>query len=103
MIDLLGLPLLTFPLVGLVIGHSAQNAPIKPRMAIGTFRHDERYDASKYAAAIDVYDVSIMDYWQQLGRSDGMTWSQNLGNSLKQVYFPQVRPVAGMQGLSNDK
>jgi FMN reductase [NAD(P)H] len=44
-----------------------------------------------------------MTYWQQLGRSDGLTWSQNLGNNLKQVYFPQVRPVAAMQGLLNDK
>jgi len=103
MIDLLGLPPLTFPLVGLVIGHIAQNAPLKPRMNLATFRHDEQYDASQYPAAIDAYDASIMDYWQKLQRSDGVPWSENLGNSLKQVYFPQVRPVAAMQGLLNDK
>jgi len=103
MIDLLELPPLTFPMVGLCIGHIAVEAPQKPRMDIRTFRHDEHYDASRYAAAIDAYDETIMEYWQQLGRSDGITWSQNLGNSLKQVYFPEVKPVAAKQGLLNDQ
>ncbi len=56
-----------------------------------------------YRAAIDRYDQTITDYWQQLGRGDGLTCSQNLGNNLKQVYFPEVRPVAAMQGLLNNK
>jgi len=103
MIDLLGLPPLTFPLVGLCIGHINKDAPQKPRMDINTFRHDERYDASGYAAAIDAYDETIMEYWKGLARDDGLTWSSNLGNLLKQVYFPQVKPVAAMQGLLNDK
>jgi len=80
-----------------------RRCPVKAAHDIGTFRHDERYDANGYAAAIEAYDATIMDYWQKLGRSDGLTWSSNLGNTLKQVYFPQVRPVAAMQGLLNDK
>ncbi len=123
MIDLLGLPALTFPLVGLCIGHIASEVPqitsdlagvvcqpsrmasssIKPRMDIRTFRHDERYDASAYPAAIEDYDETIMAYWQQLGREDGLSWSANLGQFLKRVYFPEVRPVAAKQGLLNDK
>ena len=103
MIDLLGLPPLTFPLVGLCIGHIKDDMPLKPRMTIQTFRHDEHYDASGYPAAIDAYDTAIMDYWKQLGRSDGVSWSDNLGNFYKQVYFPQLKPVAAMQGLLNDK
>lgn len=103
MLELLGLPPLTFPLVGLCVGHIEKDAPLKPRMDIATYRHDERYDPSGYASAIDAYDTSIMGYWAQLGRSDGLPWSQNLGNFFKQVYFPQVKPVAAMQGLLNDK
>lgn len=103
MIDLLELPPLTFPLVGMCIGHINNDAPLKPRLDISTFRHNEHYDASAYAAAIDAYDPVILDYWQKLGRSDGLSWSQNLGNNLKQVYYPQLRPVAAMQGLLNDK
>ena len=103
MIDLLDLPPLTFPLVGLVIGHTDKGEPLKPRMDINTFRHEEHYDARAYAAAIDRYDETIMDYWKTLGRDDGITWSQNLGNNWKQVYYPKVKPVAAMQGLLNDK
>ena len=103
LIELLGLPPLTFPLVGLCVGHIEKDAPLKPRLDIATYRHDEHYDASGYATAIDTYDASIMEYWTQLGRNDGIKWSQNLGNFFKQVYFPQVKPVAAMQGLLNDK
>ena len=56
-----------------------------------------------YRAAIDRYDRPSRTICQQLGRGDGLTCSQNLGNNLKQVYFPEVRPVAAMQGLLNDK
>jgi FMN reductase [NAD(P)H] len=103
MVDLLGLPPLTFPLVGMCIGHIEKDAPLKPRMEVNTFCHEEQYNANSYATAIDSYDTTILEYWKQLGRTDGITWSQNLGNNLKQVYYPQVKPVAAMQGLLNDK
>lgn len=103
MIDLLGLPPLTFPLVGIAIGHIANNAPQKPRMDIRTFRHDERYDASSYPAAIDTYDAELLDFWNNVARSEGLPWSKALASRLDTVYFPQVKPVAAMQGLLNDK
>ncbi len=102
-IDLLQLPTLTFPLVGLCIGHIAKEAPQKPRLNISTFRHDERYDASGYAAAIDVYDETLMRFWKDVAHSEGMPWSEALASRLHSVYFPQVKPVAAMQGLLNDK
>lgn len=102
MVELLGLPPLTFPLVGLTIGHIANEAPQKPRMDNKAFRHDERFDASGYPAAIDAYDATIMEYWQQLGRTDGQPWSSNLA-PLQRVYYPLTKPVAAMQGLLNDK
>lgn len=102
MIELLELPPLTFPIDGLCIGHIASDVPQKPRMDIAAFRHDERYDGNKLSAAIDAYDQTIMDYWQQIGRSDGLPWSANLA-PLSTVYFPEVRPVAAKQGLLNDK
>jgi FMN reductase [NAD(P)H] len=101
-IDRLNLPPLTFPIVGLCIGHIDKKAPQKPRLGIKTFRHDERYDSSAYAAEIDAYDDIIMEYWKQAGRSDGLSWSKNLG-PFKGVYYPHVRPVAAEQGLLNDK
>lgn len=103
MIDLLGLPPLTFPLVGLTLGHIAADAPQKPRMDIKTFRHDERYDASGYAAAIDSYDNALTQFWNEVARSEGLPWSEALASRLHTVYFPHVKPVAAMQGLLNDK
>jgi FMN reductase [NAD(P)H] len=103
MIDLLELPPLTFPLVGLTLGHIAKDAPQKPRLDIGTFRHDERYDASGYTAAIDAYDETLMHFWRDVAHTEGMPWSEALASRLHTVYFPQVRPVAAMQGLLNDK
>jgi len=102
MVELLELPPLTFPLVGMCIGHIKDEAPQKPRMDIKAFRHDERYDAAGYVDAIDAYDETIMEYWQQLGRSDGQPWSSNLA-PFQRVYYPEVKPVAAMQGLLNDK
>jgi FMN reductase [NAD(P)H] len=103
MIDLLGLPPLTFPLVGLCIGHIANNAVQKPRLDIKTYRHDERYDASGYPAAIDAYDETLKHFWKEVARSEGMPWSDTLATRLHTVYYPQVKPVAAMQGLLNDK
>ncbi len=103
MIELLQLPPLTFPLVGLCIGHIAKDAPQKPRMDINTFRHDECYEASGYAAVIDAYDETLMHFWKDVAHSEGMPWSEALASRLHTVYFPQVKPVAAMQGLLNDK
>jgi FMN reductase [NAD(P)H] len=101
-IDLPSLPPLTFPMVGMCIGHIAKDVAQKPRMDIKAFRHDERYDASSYAAAIEIYDTTIMEYWKKIGRADGTPWSNNLA-PFKGVYYPHVRPVAAKQGLLNDK
>jgi FMN reductase [NAD(P)H] len=103
LIDLLGLPPLTFPMVGLVVGHIAGNVEQKPRLGLGAFRHDERYDDSRYLAEIDDYDTTIMDYWQRLNRTDGLPWSANLAPYASSVYYPDVKPVAAKQGFLNDK
>ena len=43
---------------------------------------------------------SIRDYQAD---SEGMPWSEALASRFPSVYFPQVKPVAAMQGLLNDK
>ena len=43
--ELLGLPHLALAVNGLVIGHATDHPPVKPRLPIESFRHDERYDA----------------------------------------------------------
>lgn len=103
MVDLLALPPLTFPLVGLALGHIDKDAPRKPRLDIKTFRHDERYEAAGYPAAIDAYDETLRHFWEEVARIDGLPWSDALASRLHTVYYPLVKPVAAMQGLLNDK
>ncbi|MBU0688858.1 MAG: hypothetical protein KJ850_02455 [Gammaproteobacteria bacterium] len=71
-------------------------------MNIASYRHDEHYDASGYAAAIDAYDETLMEYLKRNGRPEGTPWSANLA-PLSRVYFSQIQPIAAMQGLLNDK
>jgi len=60
MIKLLDLPPLTFPLVGMALGHPTTTAPRKPRLPLSTFRHDERYQAEGIAEAIAGYDRELL-------------------------------------------
>lgn len=101
MIELLGLPKLTFPMNGLVIGHPAGRPPRKPRMPMAAFRHDERYDASRMKDAIDAYDASIVDYVKSVGRQavEG-SWSETVSKFFDHVYFPEVGPTVRAQGFT---
>jgi FMN reductase [NAD(P)H] len=100
MIDLLGLPEYTFPVAGVVIGYVDKPATQKPRLPIGSFRHDERYHTGNLRPAIDAYDLTLPQYWKDMARTDGASWSQNTAESYSIVYFPKVKPVANKQGFT---
>lgn len=103
MIDLLQLPELTFPLVGVAIGYAAAEGDIKPRLPLASFAHPEHYHAAELPAHIAAYDAELSAHWQQLGRSDGEPWSSNTARYYQQVYFPNVAPVARQQGFGFDQ
>ncbi|KMN34173.1 FMN reductase [Chromobacterium sp. LK1] len=103
MVELLELPELTFPLVGVVLGYADQDSTIKPRLPRASFVHRERYQAAALPAMIAQYDAAIMDYWQTIQRADGQPWSANTAQYYRQVYFPQVAPVARKQGFGFDQ
>ncbi|MCD4500206.1 NADPH-dependent oxidoreductase [Chromobacterium vaccinii] len=99
MIDLLDLPELTFPLVGLVIGHVQDDAEPKPRLPRASFVHRESYQAAELAGHIAAYDDTLRRHWQDIGRADGEPWTANTARYYRQVYFPKVAPVARAQGF----
>lgn len=103
LIDLLNLPPLTYPIVGVSIGHVETPAHQKPRLPITSFRHTEQYDATALEPAIVEYDRTLTEYWQSIGRSDGLPWSVNTAGAYSKVYFPETRPVTVRQGFLNDK
>ncbi|MBF0138135.1 MAG: NADPH-dependent oxidoreductase [Magnetococcus sp. DMHC-1] len=103
MIDLLHLPRHTFPVVGMCLGHPANPSHPKPRLPLNTFRHDEHYQETGLAEAIDLYDQTLQDHWKQVTRSAGEPWSTSISQFYSRIYFPNVHPVAREQGFLNDK
>lgn len=102
MVELLGLPELTFPLVGVAMGHIRDDGAIKPRLPRESFVHRERYDAAALPAGIAAYDQTLAQHWQQLGREDNLDWSSSTAQYYQRVYFPDTAPVARRQGFGFD-
>jgi FMN reductase [NAD(P)H] len=103
LIELLGLPHLSFPIVGCSIGHFVSEPAQKPRLPIHTFRHDETWQGVPDAATVDAYDAELKRYWQVIGRPDGPVWSRNTANRYSAIYHPETKPVAARQGFLVDK
>ena len=99
MIDLLGLPPNTFPVGGVVLGYVVEEASQKPRMPIGSFRHEEKYHAEPLMPAIDAYDRTLQDYWLKIGRADGLTWSANMAQHYSTL-SRRIKSVAQKQGFA---
>lgn len=103
MIDLLQLPPLTFPVAGLCLGYERGESHVKPRLPMASFRHHEVYDSGRLQRTIEEYDKVLMAHWNQIGRSNGETWSDTVANFYQRVYFPKVKPALEQQGFLNDK
>lgn len=71
MIDLLGLPANTLPVDGVVLGYVAEESPQKPRMAIESIRHEEKYHPEALKPAIDAYDRTLGSLGRRLGAPTG--------------------------------
>jgi FMN reductase [NAD(P)H] len=99
MIDLLGLPPNTFPVDGVVLGYIAEESPQKPRMSIESFRHEEKYHPEVLRPAIDVYDQTLQEYWQGIGRTDGLSWSANTAQHYS-TFSRLIKSVAQKQGFT---
>ena len=100
MIDLLNLPALTFPMVGVCLGYVDQPARQKPRLPIATYRHNETYKKDHLLEGIIAYDSELMAYWQAIGRTDGLPWSANTANAYERVYFRKTAEIARSQGFA---
>jgi FMN reductase [NAD(P)H] len=99
MIDLLELPLNTFPVAGVVLGYVAEEAQQKPRMPIESFRHEEKYHPEALKLAIDAYDRTLQEYWQIIGRADGLMWSTNMAQHYG-AFSRRIKAIAQKQGFT---
>ena len=60
MIDLLGLPRLVFPVVGMTIGWPSQEHRLRPRLPLNTILHWEKYDTIPKDEELRVYDQAMI-------------------------------------------
>jgi FMN reductase [NAD(P)H] len=99
MIDLLELPTMTFPVGGVVLGYIDEEARQKPRMPIESFRHEEKYHREAIMPAIDAYDRMLQEYWQKIGRADGLAWSANMAQHYG-AFSRRIKLIAQKQGFT---
>jgi nitroreductase len=68
-IDLLALPELSFPVLGLGFGHPAQDPPLKPRMDVSLKVFENRYRGfDDYLERIADYDEEMQAYYEARGK-----------------------------------
>ncbi|MBJ3814566.1 NADPH-dependent oxidoreductase [Shimwellia pseudoproteus] len=103
MSELLKLPPLTFPVVGLTLGYVDQPAPQKPRLPLSSFCHEEYYHDERIAPAIEEYNQVLARHWQEQQRADGDDWGNNTASYYSHIYFPDVLAEILRQGFKLDK
>lgn len=103
MIDLLGLPPLTFPMVGLVLGHPADPSRQKPRQPMAAFRHDEHYKTEGLPPLLDEYDETMKTWLKEVGLEREGDWSQKVASVFQHAYFPDVLPTVRAQGFATEE
>ena len=99
MIDLLELPANTFPVDGVVLGYVTEESSQKPRMAIESFRHEEKYHPEALEPAIHAYDLTLKEYWLKIGRGDGLTWSASMAQHYS-TFSRRIKSIAQKQGFT---
>ncbi len=99
-IELLGLPKYTFPMVGLVVGYPADQSHKKPRIPFDSFRHNEIYDTKAVEDSIDPYDDKMSAYLREIGRYEQEgNWSTLTSKVYQSVYYPKVKDAMDKQGF----
>ncbi|WP_071131157.1 nitroreductase family protein [Enterococcus timonensis] len=80
MIELLDLPELTFPLFAVAVGVPAVSEEhLKPRLGQDTMYFENQYvKPASYQASLAEYDATVLKYYQALGYSTPVTFSQTL-------------------------
>lgn len=109
-IDLLHLPRLVFPLVGMTLGWPAAAPMLRPRLPLATVLHWERYDASGEEDALVNYDRAMVATGIYEGRQvpapgqpdtvEDYGWQEHSARRVAQPHRAQLRAVLEKQGFA---
>lgn len=100
LVEMLELPRYVFPICGLVVGHPADAAAIKPRLPRTAVFHREKYQPD-LQPWIEEYDPILASFMKRAthGRLT-RTWSQTVAEFYDHRYFPDIRAALENQGYA---
>ncbi|NIY82461.1 nitroreductase family protein [Vibrio hepatarius] len=101
MVELLGLPANTFPLVGTTIGVTdvASVSPVKPRVPVESFAMYEKYDSALVIQGMREYDIELREWWDNIGLKDMPSYAESTSQYYGQIYFPHIKKSLESQGF----
>lgn len=103
MIELLNLPLKTFPIVGTTIGVptlEAKNAPLKPRIPLESFAFEDNYDDKKVKDGVLVYEKQMKKFREDNNMNYLQSYCEQTANYYKNIYFRKIEENYTKQGFT---
>ncbi len=102
MIELLGLPPKTFPIVGTTIGvptQEAKEAPLKPRVPIESFVFEDKYDDTKVKDGVIKYEKQMKEYRVVHNMDYLQSYCEQTAFYYKNIYFRKIAENYKKQGF----
>lgn len=102
MAELLNLPPLTVPLVGLCLGYPDSELPdVKPKMPLAGFCLTDKYNEKIIKDALYEYDdVITKPYIAKRNLPEGTSWTKIITKVCSKIYYPEVAPFLKKQGFN---
>jgi FMN reductase (NADPH) len=107
-IQLLGLPRLTFPVFGMTLGWPVRPPLVRPRLPLDAILHWEQYDTQDEEIHLEKYDQEMIATgiykWRQVTTADPIPeeqygWTEHSARRVSQVQRPYLRKVLQEQGF----
>ncbi len=108
-IDLLGLPRLTFPVSGMTVGWPAVEPTVRPRLPLPAVLHWERYDPEhdselaaydRAMAATGIYQGRQVPVPGKPGEMEDYGWTEHTARRVAQALRTGLREVLAQQGFA---
>jgi FMN reductase (NADPH) len=109
-IDLLGLPHLVFPVVGMTVGWSSKEQPLRPRLPLEVVLHWEQYATTPKDEALRVYDQTMITTGIYKGRQvpipgrknemENVGWLEQSARRVSKADRTELRSMLEKQGFA---
>lgn len=108
-IELLGLPRLVFPVVGMTVGYPEKPPHLRPRLALEAILHRERYNTDpdralqeydRVMAATGIYSQRQVPVPGKLGEMEDYGWLEHSARRVSQPTRTHLRQVLEEQGFA---